>query len=105
MDLEARVGRAKDYNLLPQGRELDALVAKETPVASFEAALPATPDYKSHRTFVTPPALGRGLHIVVASADPGFAPGKGPLRAVGTIETDLVLAVRQTDPAAWRCGP
>ncbi|HVO50781.1 MAG TPA: alpha-2-macroglobulin family protein [Thermoanaerobaculia bacterium] len=97
VDLEARVGRAKDYNLLPQGRELDDLVAKEKPVASFETDLPPTADFKSHRTFVTPPALGRGLHIVVASADPGFAPGKGPLRAVGMIETDLVLAVRQTE--------
>src|SRR5512140_2940689 len=97
VDLEARIGRAKDYNLLPQGRELDDLVAKETPVATFDAVLPATPDYKSHRTFVTPPALGRGLHVVVASADAGFAPGKGPLHAVGTIETDLVLVIRQTD--------
>ncbi len=96
VDLEARIGATKDYNLLPQGRELDALVAKEAPVASFETALPPMPDYKSHRTFVTPPALGRGLHVVVASADRGFAPGKGPLRAVGTIETDLVLTVRQT---------
>src|SRR5450830_1113471 len=96
VDLEARIGAAKDYNLLPQGRELDALVANEAPVASFETALPPMPDYKSHRTFVTPPALGRGLHVVVASADRGFAPGKGPLRAVGTIETDLVLTVRQT---------
>jgi hypothetical protein len=97
VDLEARIGLAKDYNLLPQGRELDDLVAKETPAATWDAALPATTDYRSHRTFVTPPALGRGLHIVVASADPGFSPGKGPLRAVGTIETDLVLAVRPTE--------
>jgi uncharacterized protein YfaS (alpha-2-macroglobulin family) len=100
VDLEARIAVAKDYNLLPQGRELDALVAKEAPAASFEAALPPMPDYKSHRTFVTPPALGRGLHVVVASADRDFAPGKGPLRAVGMIETDLVLAVRQTDTNA-----
>src|SRR5512140_222026 len=28
VDLEARIGVAKDYNLLPQGKELDALVAK-----------------------------------------------------------------------------
>jgi uncharacterized protein YfaS (alpha-2-macroglobulin family) len=100
VDLEARIGRAKDYNLLPQGQELDALVAKERPVDSFEAALPATTDYKSHRTFVTPPAFGRGLHVVVASADKGFDPGKGPLHAAGMIETDLVLAVRQTDTNA-----
>ena len=78
VNLEARIGRAKDYNLLPQGPELDALVAKEAPVAAFEAVLPATTDYKSHRTFVTPPALGRGLHVVVASADHRFAPGNGP---------------------------
>ncbi|MCM3874919.1 MAG: MG2 domain-containing protein [Thermoanaerobaculia bacterium] len=100
VDLEARLGAAKDYNLLPQGPELDALIARELPVASFETALPATPDYRSHRTFVAPQALGRGLHVVVASADRGFAPGKGPLRAVGMIETDLVLAVRQTDTNA-----
>jgi uncharacterized protein YfaS (alpha-2-macroglobulin family) len=100
VDLEGRLGRAKDYNLLPQGPELDALVAKTRPDASFEAALAPTPDYKPHRTFVTPPALGRGLHVVVASADPGFAPDRGPLRAVGTIETDLVLTVRQTDTNA-----
>lgn len=100
VDLEARIGRAKDYNLMPQGPEVDALVAREKPVASFESALPATTDFKSHRTFVTPPALGRGLHVVVASADPGFAPDKGPLRAVGMIETDLVLTVRQTDTNA-----
>ncbi len=97
VDLEERVGRAKDYNLLPQGPELDELVARERPVASFETALPPTADYKSHRTFVTPPAIGRGLHVVVASADPGFAPGKGPIKAVGMIETDLVLVVRQTE--------
>ncbi|MEO8584986.1 MAG: alpha-2-macroglobulin family protein, partial [Acidobacteriota bacterium] len=100
IDLEARFRRAKDYNLLPQGKELDDLVAKELPAASFEAALPGTPDYKSHRTFVTPPALGRGLHVIVASADKGFDPGKGPLRAAGMIETDLVLTVRQTDTNA-----
>ncbi|HEX7527547.1 MAG TPA: MG2 domain-containing protein, partial [Thermoanaerobaculia bacterium] len=100
IDLEARIGAVKDYNLLPQGPELDALVAREAPAASFETALPVTTDYKSHRTFVTPPALGRGFHVVVASADRSFAPGKGPLRAVGMIETDLVLAVRQTDTNA-----
>ncbi|HTS03558.1 MAG TPA: alpha-2-macroglobulin family protein [Thermoanaerobaculia bacterium] len=100
VDLEGRLGRARDYNLLPQGKELDELVARETPAAAFEASLPPTPDYRSHRTFVTPPVLGRGLHILVASADPGFSPGKGPLRAAGMIETDLVLAVRQTETNA-----
>ncbi len=97
VDLEKRLGEAKDYNLLPQGPELDRLVARERPAAAWDAPLPPTTDYRSHRTFVTPPALGRGLHVVVASADPGFAPGKGPLRAVGMIETDLVLLVRQTE--------
>ncbi len=97
VDLEARLSQAKDYNLLPQGAELDSLVARQAPAATFDAALAATPDYRSHRTFVTPPPLGRGLHVVVASADRGFAPSKGPLRAVGTIETDLVVTLRQTE--------
>ena len=46
VDLEERLARARDYNLLPQGKELDDLVAKETPARPSEAALPPTPDYK-----------------------------------------------------------
>ena len=97
VDLEERLGRARDYNLLPQGKELDALLAKATPAASFKIDLPATPDFELHRTFVTPPALARGFYVIVASPRADFSTGQNPLRAAGMLVTDLVLDIRQTD--------
>jgi uncharacterized protein YfaS (alpha-2-macroglobulin family) len=97
VDLEERLGRAKDYNLLPQGKELDALVAGAAPASSFQVELPATPDFRLHRTFVTPPALSRGFYVIVASPRADFSTGQNPLRAAGMLVTDLVLDIRQTD--------
>jgi uncharacterized protein YfaS (alpha-2-macroglobulin family) len=97
VDLEERLGRARDYNLLPQGKELDALVARATPAATFQVDLAATTDFKLHRTFVTPPALSRGFYVIVASPRADFSTGQNPLRAAGMLVTDLVLDIRQTD--------
>ena len=97
VDLEERLSRARDYNLLPQGKELDALLSSATPAASFQVDLPATPDFKLHRTFVTPPALSRGFYVFVASPRADFSTGQNPLRAAGMLVTDLVLDIRQTD--------
>ncbi|MGZ6987771.1 MAG: MG2 domain-containing protein, partial [Thermoanaerobaculia bacterium] len=97
VDLEKRLGRAKDYNLLPQGKELDDLVAHATPAEIFKVDLPATTDFKLHRTFVIPPALARGFYVFVASPRADFSTGQNPLRAAGMLVTDLVLDIRQTD--------
>jgi uncharacterized protein YfaS (alpha-2-macroglobulin family) len=97
VDLEKRLSRAKDYSLLPQGKELDDLVARATPAAAFRVDLPATTDFKLHRTFVTPPALPRGFYVFVASPRADFSTGENPLRAAGMLVTDLVLDIRQTD--------
>ena len=97
VDLEERLSRARDYNLLPQGKELDALVATAMPAATFQVDLPATTDFKLHRTFVTPPALSRGFYVIVASPRADFSTGQNPLRAAGMLVTDLVLDIRQTD--------
>ena len=97
VDLEERLGRARDYNLLPQGKELDDIVARATPAATFQVDLPATTDFKLHRTFVTPPALSRGFYVIVASPRADFSTGQNPLRAAGMLVTDLVLDIRQTD--------
>src|ERR1017187_8066520 len=97
VDLEERLSRARDYNLLPQGKELDALVATAMPAATFQVDLPATTDFKLHRTFVPPPALSRGFYVIVASPRADFSTGQNPLRAAGMLVTDLVLDIRQTD--------
>ncbi len=54
-DLEARLGTAKDYNLLPNEQEQEKVMAARKPAAEWRIDLPPTPDYESHRTFVTPP--------------------------------------------------
>jgi uncharacterized protein YfaS (alpha-2-macroglobulin family) len=97
VDLEERLGRARDYNLLPQRKELDDIVARATPAATFQVDLAGTTDFKLHRTFVTPPALSRGFYVIVASPRADFSTGQNPLRAAGMLVTDLVLDIRQTD--------
>ena len=80
-----------------RARSSTTLVAKATPAATFQVDLPATPDFKLHRTFVTPPALSRGFYVIVASPRADFSTGQNPLRAAGMLVTDLVLDIRQTD--------
>ena len=47
-----------------------------TPAAAqWSSPLPATPDYKTHRTFVTPPMKAPGLYVIAASANAGFTAG------------------------------
>ena len=57
----------------PGGTELRRLLSRGTPDASWSAELPPTPDYRAHRTFLTPPLEGPGSWIVVASARKDFA--------------------------------
>jgi len=67
-DLEGRLVTARDYNLLPNGRELEALIAALPLAAEWNAELPATPDHESHRTFVMPPMQNPGAYLIAASA-------------------------------------
>ncbi|HKD10685.1 MAG TPA: alpha-2-macroglobulin family protein, partial [Thermoanaerobaculia bacterium] len=97
VDLVARIESATDYNLLPSGRDVRAMLAKERPAASWSVALPPTPDYKPHRTFVTPPLDGPGLYVVVFSARSDFAENDNRILSVNLIVTDLVLVTRQED--------
>jgi uncharacterized protein YfaS (alpha-2-macroglobulin family) len=99
-DLEVRLATAKDYSLLPAWRELSDIVRKETPAAEWSVDLPATPDYRSHRTFVTPPLRTPGAYVVVASARKDFAREPNRLLGVHLLVTGLVMAVRQTEGGA-----
>jgi len=90
LDLEARLASATDYNLLPQGEEVRKLLATHA-AAEWSAPLPATPDYKPHRTFVTPPMRAPGLYVVVASARPGFEQADNRVESLSVVVSDLVL--------------
>ncbi len=95
VDLVKRVETAKDYNLLPAWREVEEIVRTQAPAASWTVELPATPDYDSHRTFVTPPLAGTGLYVIAASAGRDFAGGDSRRMAVNFVLTDLVLLTRR----------
>jgi hypothetical protein len=90
LDLEQRLGSATDYNLLPQGEEVRKLLTTK-PAAEWSSPLPATADYKTHRTFVTPPLTASGLYVIAASAKRGFDAADNRIESVSVIVSDLVL--------------
>jgi uncharacterized protein YfaS (alpha-2-macroglobulin family) len=101
VDVTARLRSARDYNLLPRWQEVPKLVDGARPAAEWTSDLPPTPDYRQHRTFVTPP-LGRpGLYVVVASARADFQRGtqSNQLQAVNLLVSDLVLVQRSPGDA------
>ncbi|HKU42615.1 MAG TPA: alpha-2-macroglobulin family protein, partial [Polyangiales bacterium] len=83
-DLIAHVEGARDYDLLPSGRELHALL-KGAPAAEWSVALADLGDYALHRTFVTPPLKAHGFYTVFASARPDFAANDNRVEAAHLI--------------------
>ncbi|HET6900736.1 MAG TPA: hypothetical protein VFK70_20440, partial [Vicinamibacteria bacterium] len=98
VDLADRLRTARDYHILPQWQEVSKLVADGRAAAEWAVDLPATPDYRRHRTFVTPALDRPGLYLVVASARPEFRreEGTNQLQAVNLLISDLVLVRRPT---------
>ncbi len=91
VDLERRISEARDYNLLPSGQELRALLRTKAEVEWTEE-LPATPDYQHHRTYVVPKLSRPGLYVIAASARPDYAEVENRLLSVAFIASDLVLS-------------
>ncbi|RME25150.1 MAG: hypothetical protein D6806_08410, partial [Deltaproteobacteria bacterium] len=94
MDLLKVISESKDYDIFPRGRELERIL-KSKPTLSWDIDLPSTPDYRMHRTFVTPPMKKHGYYLVVASARKDFGRSNNRLIAINTIVTDLVMVKRQ----------
>ena len=69
--------------------------------AATSTALPATPDFKSHRTFVTPPLTKPGYYVVASSARTDFGSAKNRILSVGLVLSDLVLLTRQDGSGAF----
>ena len=81
-------------------REIERWISSREPAASWSVALPATPDFRSHRTFVTPPFAKSGLYLVVASAERGFAKGKNRRAALPFVLSNLVL-LQESQAFPW----
>jgi uncharacterized protein YfaS (alpha-2-macroglobulin family) len=98
LDLAARLTTSTEYNVLPSGQELAALLkGGQKPVASWSVDLPATPDFSMHKTYVTPPLEGRGLYVIYASASEDFREEDNRVLATTLIISDLVLVTRQSN--------
>ncbi len=98
LDLDARL-RARGRALWPEWQEIDALVRRAAD-ASWRAALPATPDFREHTTYVEP-ALERGLWVVIASAREDFSEASNQRLFVPLVIGDLVLASRAVNGAPF----
>ncbi|TSC31642.1 alpha-2-macroglobulin [Corallococcus sp. Z5C101001] len=73
VDVEARLAKPpENLSLIASGEEVRQWVEKRKPDAAWKAALPATPDFQMHRSFVTPPPLAPGVYVIVMSLREDF---------------------------------
>ena len=101
LDLAARVASARNqYSIFPNSEEVNRIVGG-SPAARWKVDLPATPDYRSHATYVTPPMTEPGFYVIAASGAPAFGGTGFPLVAANFLLSDLVLVSR---PAAGEGG-
>ncbi len=92
-DLMAFVKTSEDYNILPSHREAEAIMTGN-PAAEWSAALPATPDYRSHSTYVVPELSQPGAYLVAASMRADFKDSVNFMVAENFLLSDLVLVTR-----------
>jgi uncharacterized protein YfaS (alpha-2-macroglobulin family) len=89
-DLEGRLRR--DGPLFP-GRAAE-LVKSGKPAFAWKAALPATPDYREHATYLVPPIDRPGAYYLVASARQDFAEKENQITGTPFILGGMVLLTR-----------
>ncbi len=92
-DVVRTVESGRDYDLLGVRRDLDTITAG-TADTEWSVALPATPDFRSHVTYVTPPLDRPGLYTVAASARPDFGSSENRILVSSLIVSDLVVLTR-----------
>ncbi len=92
-DLRDRIESSKDYNLLWGYQEMRKIVGKR-PTHEWTVELPATPDYQTHTSYVTPPLPAPGTYVVMASFLPDFREEKNRVQAMNLILSDLVVQTR-----------
>ena len=98
LDLEERVAAASDEWLLPSRTVVEQLLRAGKADVEWRIELPATPDFKQHRTFVTPPIQAPGLWVLVASAQPDFADKGNLVAAASIILGNLALVTHSDSP-------
>ncbi len=96
LDLGHRIDTARDYQLLANASEILKLFGATRPTAEWTVSLPATPDYRSHKSYLTPPhALAKsGWYVIAASVRSDFDAGHNRIVGMNFIVSDLVLVTR-----------
>lgn len=98
IDLEGRLQKDGYLWEIPSGQQLRALLGTK-PAGEWTVSLPATTDFKSHQTFVTPPLDALGPFLILASARPDFAEHDNQIVGVTFNATNLVMLSRWIDSA------
>ncbi len=96
-DLFDEVTGGEDYNLLPRDREVSEWIKGRESTLEWSVELPATPDYRSHATYVTPPLKAPGGYVVVASARRDFVLDANQMVGLNVVVGDLVLITRRIE--------
>ncbi len=98
LDLEARI---KATGPIFPGR-LEEIAKGAKPVLAWKADLPATPDFREHVTYVTPPADRPGIYILVASTRQDFAETDNRILSTPIVLGNLALLARQVGPGVGK---
>jgi len=95
VDIADRIRTSKDYNIFPAWQEVQGILESAKPAAAWKVELPATPDFRDHRTYAELPAdLAPGVYLVAASARQDFARNENRVLALNAAVGDLVLLKR-----------
>jgi alpha-2-macroglobulin len=95
-DLMQCLASSRDYQLLLDGDARWKLARSTSPVAECATDLPATPDFETHRTFLTPPLNKAGYYVILASLHRDFdkTPGN-TMVSINFVVSDLVVLTRR----------
>ncbi|RKH02243.1 alpha-2-macroglobulin family protein [Corallococcus carmarthensis] len=99
LDVEAQLAKP-DANLMlsTSNKEVLRMVASRKPDAVWSTALPPTPDFQSHQTFVTPPALKPGTYIIVLSTREDFEKKNSKLLSLPLSVSPWAVTVQKANP-------
>ena len=89
--LEGRIEGTTDRGLAPNHKQVEALVRGSKPLAEWRVDLPATTDFRPHRTFEIPPLEQLGAYVIVASARSDFGLKNNKMQGVLFQISDIAL--------------
>ncbi|RKH10285.1 hypothetical protein D7V97_14185, partial [Corallococcus sp. CA053C] len=96
LDVEARLAKpTQELSLLPHGEEVRRMLDTRKPDAAWSTALPATPDFREHTTYVTPPALAPGMYAIVVSGREDFREKDNKIISLPVAVTPWVVVARR----------